>query len=120
MCFAHTSTLVVKEALSQTADQSVIKNQCRKVDAFLRSSTSATEKTSAIQKQMGKSKKKFVQEVETAHFMLQRIYEECKAVGGALTSLDASTVDSFKSSHSVFVPFHATLSREVGYIFKDE
>lgn len=79
-CFAHMLNLVVKKSLTQTSVMEDIRNRAQKIVALFKSSTTAKERMSEIQQQMGRPEHKPLQEVEThwnsTFTMLQRLYEQ--------------------------------------------
>ncbi len=93
---------------SRTLDLDDIRTKAKRIVAHFKSSTTAKEKLSEIQRLMGRPEHEFLQEV-----MLQRLYEQREPLGAALTSLNttllplsAEEYDTINQCLSVFSPFH--------------
>ena len=64
-CFAHTLNILVKAALSADPVMGVLKEKFKSIVTFFHKSTKASYKLKEVQKQIGNSKVKLVQEVKT-------------------------------------------------------
>ncbi|XP_057693511.1 E3 SUMO-protein ligase ZBED1-like [Corythoichthys intestinalis] len=91
ICVSHTLNLLVKKALDQCPELFHIRANCRKIVGYFKSSTTAKERLTQMQVQMGLPVLKLLQEVETrwnsTYLMLQRIYTLREPVGAALAGL---------------------------------
>ncbi|XP_057694193.1 E3 SUMO-protein ligase ZBED1-like isoform X1 [Corythoichthys intestinalis] len=91
ICVAHMLNLLVKKALDQCPELFHIWANCRKIVGYFKSSTTAKERLTQMQVQMGLPVLKLLQEVETrwnsTYLMLQRIYTLREPVGAALAGL---------------------------------
>ncbi|XP_078023476.1 E3 SUMO-protein ligase ZBED1-like [Epinephelus lanceolatus] len=91
ICVAHTMNLMVKKALDHDPVVCDIRAKLRKMVGYFRSSTTAKERLTQVQEQMGRPKLKLTQEVETrwnsTYHMLQRVFELREPVGAALANL---------------------------------
>nr|XP_033491419.1 zinc finger BED domain-containing protein 4-like [Epinephelus lanceolatus] len=83
--------LMVKKALDHNPVVCDIRAKLRKMVGYFRSSTTAKERLTQVQEQMGRPKLKLTQEVETrwnsTYHMLQRVFELREPVGAALANL---------------------------------
>ncbi|XP_038133603.1 E3 SUMO-protein ligase ZBED1-like, partial [Cyprinodon tularosa] len=91
ICVAHTMNLVVKKSLDQHPVLSGIRAKAQKLVGYFRSSTTAKEKLSQVQRHLGLQELKLMQEVETrwnsTYLMLQRLMELREPVGATLAGL---------------------------------
>ncbi|KAI7795648.1 putative zinc finger BED domain-containing protein 4-like [Triplophysa rosa] len=91
--------LVVTKSLSRTSDLDDIRTRARRIVAHFKSSTTAKEKLSEIQRQMGRPEHKLLQEVETrwnsTFTMLQRL------LNTTLLPLSAEDYDTINQCLSV-------------------
>ncbi|XP_032428162.1 zinc finger BED domain-containing protein 1-like [Xiphophorus hellerii] len=117
ICVAHTLNLVVKRALDQHPVLSGLRAKARKLVGYFRSSTTAKEKLTQVQLQLGMQATKLMQEVETrwnsTYLMLQRLVELREPVGAALAGLHtdipfftASEFDIVVACLSLLSPFY--------------
>ena len=120
ICVAHSLNLMVKKALNSNDELSEIRDNCRKIVGYFKSSTTAKvffphlclshtrvyvwinknnllclqERLSQVQMQMGRPVLKLIQEVETrwnsTFNMLQRLFQERETVGAALAGLNTA------------------------------
>ncbi|XP_048834514.1 zinc finger BED domain-containing protein 4-like isoform X2 [Brienomyrus brachyistius] len=115
-CFAHTLNSLVKKAMAQTDGLQGIRHRTRQIVGLLKASTTAQERLSNMQDQMGMQKMKLVQEVEarwsSTFLMLQRIHQLREPVGAVLatlktdiTPLSSAEYDTVKYCLSVLAPF---------------
>ena len=116
-CFAHMLNLVVKKSLAQTPGLDEIRTRARKIVVHFKSSTTAREKLSEIQRQMGRPEHKLLQEVDTrwnsTFAMLQRLHEQREPLAAALSSLNTTLIpfsaeeyETISQCLSVLSPFH--------------
>ncbi|XP_035989501.1 zinc finger BED domain-containing protein 1 [Fundulus heteroclitus] len=79
ICVAHTLNLIVKRALDHQPALSGLRAKARKLVGYFRSSTTAKEKLTQVQHQLGMQATKLMQEVETrwnsTYLMLHRLVE---------------------------------------------
>ncbi|XP_077412229.1 E3 SUMO-protein ligase ZBED1-like isoform X2 [Vanacampus margaritifer] len=91
ICVAHTLNLLIKKALEQCPELFHIRTNCRKIVGYFKSSTTAKERLTQMQVQMGFPVLKLIQEVDTrwnsTYLMLQRMYTLREPVGAALAGL---------------------------------
>lgn len=91
-CIAHCLNLVVKNSIEATPGLDEIRSVSRRIVTYFRTSTTARERLSQVQQQLGRGGKKLKLEVDTRWNstleMLQRLYEERDAVAAALASLN--------------------------------
>ena len=64
-CFAHTLNLVVKHALDNVTEISVLREKCRRIVTYFKSSSLATDKLNEVQTMLGLPKYKLKSEVAT-------------------------------------------------------
>ncbi|XP_067010494.2 E3 SUMO-protein ligase ZBED1 isoform X1 [Anabrus simplex] len=88
-CFAHTLNLVVKQAMSAVPEIENIREKCRRIVGFIKSSCSAKEKLEAVQQQLDKPRHKLIQEVETrwnsTFSMFSRLHEQKQCIAVTLS-----------------------------------
>ncbi|KAK7925269.1 hypothetical protein WMY93_007579 [Mugilogobius chulae] len=91
ICVAHSLNLIVKKSLNANEELSEIRDKSRKIVGHFKSSTTAKERLSQVQVQMGRPVLKLIQEVETrwnsTFLMFQRLFDEREPVGAALAGL---------------------------------
>ncbi|XP_023809217.1 zinc finger BED domain-containing protein 4-like [Oryzias latipes] len=116
MCFAHMLNLVVKKPLAQTPELEDIRSKGRRIVGLFKSSTTAKEKLSEMQRQLARPEHKLIQEVETrwnsTFNMLERLFKEREPLGAALatlhTDLPPLTAEDYQAIHhclSILSPF---------------
>ncbi|XP_023811126.1 zinc finger BED domain-containing protein 4-like isoform X1 [Oryzias latipes] len=116
MCFAHMLNLVVKKSLAQTPELEDIRSKGRRIVGLFKSSTTAKEKLSEMQRQLARPEHKLIQEVETrwnsTFNMLERLFKEREPLGAALatlhTDLPPLTSEDYQAIHhclSILSPF---------------
>lgn len=64
-CIAHTLNLIVKKAIEQTPWVDMIRTRVRRIVAYFRTNTSAKERLTQVQEQMGMPVLKCIQEMDT-------------------------------------------------------
>ncbi|XP_077424041.1 E3 SUMO-protein ligase ZBED1-like [Vanacampus margaritifer] len=116
-CFAHMLNLVMKKSLAQTPGLDDLRTRARSIVGHFKSSTTAREKLSEIQRQMGRPEHKLLQEVETrwnsTFAMLQRLHEQREPLDAALSRLNTTIVpfsaeeyETISQCLSVLSPFN--------------
>ncbi|MGL5596557.1 MAG: hypothetical protein ACRDDA_00215, partial [Aeromonas sp.] len=116
-CFAHGLNLVVKKAIDSAPELEDLRNRGRKIVGHFRSSTTAKDKLSQFQHQMGRPQHKLIQEVETrwnsTFAMFQRLYEQREPLGAVLPTLRSElspfTAEEYESMNQclgILGPFH--------------
>lgn len=70
MCFAHVLNLVVRRSLTQTPELEEIRSRGRRIVGHFKSSTTAKEKLSEMQRQMARPEHKLIQEVTTIPLLI--------------------------------------------------
>lgn len=116
--FANALNLAVSEAVSADASVQELKGKCRQIVSFFYRNMKASEKLLEIQRQLGCSEHKLVQEGEarwTSTFhMFQEIADQYQAITTALClcngnelCLSSSDVDNLKAAIAVLKPFEA-------------
>ncbi|XP_035993649.1 zinc finger BED domain-containing protein 4-like [Fundulus heteroclitus] len=117
ICIAHTLNVLVKRVLDQHPVLSGLRAKGRKLVGYFRSSTTAKEKLTQVQLQLGMQATKLMQEVETrwnsTYLMLQRLVELREPVGATLAGLHtdipfftASEFDIVVACLSLLSPFY--------------
>ncbi|XP_062872093.1 zinc finger BED domain-containing protein 4-like [Trichomycterus rosablanca] len=91
LCVAHNLNLIVKKSFEEVPGLSELRAKCRKMVTYFRTSTTAKETLTQVQKQMGLPSLKMILEVDTrwnsTYLMLERLYNLREPVGAALASL---------------------------------
>ncbi|XP_075999197.1 E3 SUMO-protein ligase ZBED1-like [Genypterus blacodes] len=91
LCIAHSLNLIVKKSFDEVPGLSELRAKCRKMVTFFRTSTTAKETLTQVQRQMGRPVLKMIIEVDTrwnsTYSMLERLYDLREPVGAALASL---------------------------------
>ncbi|XP_051962567.1 zinc finger BED domain-containing protein 4-like [Xyrauchen texanus] len=114
---AKALVLKASVALDQNAVLSVIRANSRKIVGYFRSSTTAKERLTQVQEQMGQPALKLVQEVDTrwnsTYHMLQRVYDLREPVGAALAGLRTDVAPLSSEQYNIIAeclkvlsPFH--------------
>ncbi|KAL7406999.1 hypothetical protein ABVT39_001380 [Epinephelus coioides] len=117
ICVTHSLNLIVQKSFDQVPILNDIRAKSRKIVTYFRTSTTAKDRLSHMQDSMGRSKHILQIEVETwwnsTLVMLQHLYEQCEAVGAALTSLSTDLrpltsreYDIIGETVKVLGPFH--------------
>ena len=79
-CFAHSLNLIVKDALGADPSLVALKKKCKDIVTFFHHSCKASDKLREVQKQLGITEKKLIQDVDTrwnsTFYMLKRILEQ--------------------------------------------
>ncbi|KZC12193.1 Zinc finger BED domain-containing protein 4 [Dufourea novaeangliae] len=113
-CFAQTLNLVVKKSLNAIAELVTIRQKCRNIVSYFKSSCLATEKLTEIQNRFGIENHKLILEDETrwnsTYEMFSRLIEQQRAVSAAMSTvsierLTTSDWDMMASCLSVLGPF---------------
>ncbi|XP_029316992.1 zinc finger BED domain-containing protein 1-like [Cottoperca gobio] len=91
ICIAHTMNLIVRKSCDQVETLTEIRNKTRQIVTYFRSSTTAKEKFTQIQQQLGTPVHKLINEVPTrwnsTYHMFERMAEQKEAVWVSLASL---------------------------------
>ncbi|XP_048039087.1 zinc finger BED domain-containing protein 4-like [Megalobrama amblycephala] len=114
VCIAHALNTMVKKSFDQVPALCDIRNKAKKVVTYFRSSTSAKEMLTQVQKEMNSN---LVNDVETRWnstlHMLQRLHEERQTVEASLASLKtdiaplhAQDYEAIQQILCVLAPFH--------------
>jgi len=117
ICIAHSMNLIVRKACDQIPTFTEIRSKTRHIVTYFRSSTTAKEKLSQMQQQLGIPFHKLINEVPTrwnsTYQMLERMTEQKEAVWVSLASLKPDitplTPEEFKVIEEmlrVLVPFY--------------
>lgn len=117
VCIAHALNTMVKKSFDQVPALCDIRNKAKKVVTYFRSSTSAKEMLTQVQKEMNRPARKLVNDVETRWnstlHMLQWLHEERQTVGASLASLKtdiaplhAQDYEAIQQILCVLAPFH--------------
>ncbi|XP_041835331.1 zinc finger BED domain-containing protein 4-like [Melanotaenia boesemani] len=84
ICIAHTINLTVKKSCDQITTLTEIRNKTRQIVTYFRTSTTAKEKLTQMQRQLGTPIHKLINEVPTrwnsTYHMLERMTEQKEAV----------------------------------------
>jgi hypothetical protein len=75
-CFAHTLNLIVKGALEADPGMVALKKKCKDIVTFFHHSCKASDKLREIQRQLGLTDKKLIQDVETRWNSTFYMFEE--------------------------------------------
>ncbi|XP_022535823.2 zinc finger BED domain-containing protein 4-like [Astyanax mexicanus] len=117
ICIAHSLNLTVRKSCDQIETFTDIRHKTRQIVTYFRTSTTAKEKLTRVQLQMGGPVKKLINEVSTrwnsTYLMLERIVEQKESVLVSLASLKSDlpplTTDDYKiieETLCVLAPFN--------------
>ncbi|XP_049319320.1 E3 SUMO-protein ligase ZBED1-like [Astyanax mexicanus] len=117
ICIAHSLNLTVRKSCDQIETFTDIRHKTRQIVTYFRTSTTAKEKLTRVQLQMGGPVKKLINEVSTrwnsTYLMLERIVEQKESVLVSLASLKSDlpplTTDDYKiieETLGVLAPFN--------------
>ncbi|KAK7891903.1 hypothetical protein WMY93_023866 [Mugilogobius chulae] len=117
ICIAHSLNLTVRKSCDQIETLTDIRNKTRQIVTYFRTSTTAKEKLTQVQLQMGGPVKKLMNEVSTrwnsTYLMFERMAEQKEPVLVSLTSLKTDIpplnnqeIEIIEETLRVLAPFH--------------
>ncbi|XP_030266357.1 uncharacterized protein LOC115577621 [Sparus aurata] len=109
---AHMLNLLIKKALGQNTVLSDIRVKARKMVGYFKSSTTAKERLTKVQEQMGRPSLKLIQEVETCwNTHAPAVHKLREPVGAALAGLRMDIVPLTTEQHDIIAESLKVLSR---------